>query len=141
MSGSAGSTAARPSGTSFVVLLALASAGPQDLFGPLDFLALALRDRGVFELQPGQGVDDGGGDDDAREPLVVGGNDIPRRGRRRGPPDHVLVSVLVLVPVVALPQVGGREFPVLLGLVEPFAEALALLLLRDVEEELPYQRA
>ena len=84
-------------------------------------------------------VDDRRGHDQAREPLVVGGHDVPRRVRRAVCADRVLVGRHVVVPVRALAHVAGRELPVLLGLVEPLQEALLLLLARDVEEELEDQ--
>src|SRR4029453_3402187 len=60
----------------------------------------------------------------------------PRRPLRRGVPDQVLVCLHVVVPVLALSGVVRRELPVLLGFLDAAEEALALLFVRDVQEEL-----
>ena len=49
----------------------------------------------------------------------------------------VLVRPHVVLPEGALLGVGGRELPVLLGVVDPLEEPPLLLLARDVQEELP----
>jgi hypothetical protein len=59
----------------------------------------------------------------------------------RGAPHHLLVGVLVLIPALALLEVAGAELPILGGVVEAGPEALGLLLLGDVQEELEDGRA
>src|SRR5262245_59906726 len=99
-------------------------------------LQLLRTDLGILEPQRSQRLDDRGGDDQASEPLVVGRYDVPGRMLRRGIADHVLVGLHVVVPVLALLDVAGRELPVLFGVLEPFQKALLLLLPGDVQEEL-----
>ncbi len=85
-------------------------------------------------------VDDRAGHDQPREPLVIGRHDVPRRVVAGGVLDHVLVGVLIVVPEVALLGVGHRELPVLVLLLQAFEEALLLLALGHVEEELEDRR-
>src|SRR4051794_31845264 len=101
-------------------------------------LRLHLR---VGELQPAQPLRDRRHHGQPREPLVVGRDHEPGRLRGGGRADRVLVGRLVLVPVLPLGDVAGRELPVFPGLVEAGEEALLLLRLRHVEEELEDQRA
>ena len=68
--------------------------------------------------------------------LGIGRDDRPRRPRRSGRGDRLAVRLLVGVPAGALLEVADRELPVLGRVVEPVLQALALLVLRDVEEEL-----
>ena len=96
---------------------------------------------GKRELHVLHRVHHGRGDDEAREALVVGRHDDPRRVRRRRVLDHVLVGVHVLLPEAPLLGVGRRELPVLLFHLDAFEEAPLLLLLRDVEEELADRRS
>src|SRR4051812_21235207 len=77
----------------------------------------------------------GPGDDDVAVPLVVGGDYQPRRPRRAGRVDGVLVGLLVVVPMAALAHVVGRELVVLALEFQALAEALQLRILGDVEEE------
>src|SRR5215203_3521659 len=86
-------------------------------------------------------VHQNGGHDASRNPLVVGGNHPPRRPLRARLRDGVFVRLLVVIPVLPLLQVRGGELPILVGLLEPFEEALLLFLLRHVEEELQDERA
>src|SRR5262249_56527023 len=53
-----------------------------------------------------------------------------------GVADRFLECVHVVAPEASLADVGGREFPVLLRLVEARHEAPLLLLARDVQKEL-----
>ena len=107
---------------------------------PLAALAELLLDRGIdrgeAQVELLDPPDDRRGHDKLREPLAVGGHDVPRRVRRRRVPDRVLVGLHVVVPVTALPDVARRELPILLGLVEALEEALLLLVAGYVEEEL-----
>ena len=47
-----------------------------------------------------------------------------------------LISLRVMFPVFPFVNVGEAEFPVLLRLIDPIEEALTLLVLRQVEEDL-----
>lgn len=70
------------------------------------------------------------------EPLVVGGDDEPRRGGESvAPGQRVLVGRRVVGPVGALPVVGLADFPLLGRIVEPLLEPFQLLLFGDVKEE------
>jgi hypothetical protein len=60
---------------------------------------------------------------------------------RAGRGKAVLVGLRVLLPVAALPDVAAAEFPVLLRIVDALEEAPALLLFRQVQEELQDARA
>src|SRR5581483_1475508 len=79
--------------------------------------------------------------DDAREPFVVGRHHKPRRFRRAGVADHVLVGLLISRPQLALFDVIHEELPALARLVDSFQEAPALFLFRDVEKKFEDQRA
>src|SRR5262249_60902882 len=74
-------------------------------------------------------------DDEPCEPFIVGGYHEPRCVLRCGSPDRFLERVHVVVPKLALVYIGGREFPMLLRLVEARHEALFLLLVRQMQEE------
>ncbi len=100
------------------------------------FLALAIVDCRILQVQVLERVDDRASHDQPREPLVIGGHDVPRRVVAGGVLDHVFVGVLVVVPEVALLGVGHRELPVLVLLLQALQEALLLLALGHVEEEL-----
>ena len=99
-------------------------------------LALLLGHLGPAEVESLDRVDEDPGDEGLGEPLVVGGDDVPRRPGRRGGGERGLEGGHVLVPERPLGDVGRVELPLLAGRVEPGEEALLLLLLRDVEEEL-----
>src|SRR5512134_3570248 len=58
-----------------------------------EVLLLRLVHLRVLEVEGREGVDDRRGDDDAGEPLVVGGDDVPRGGFGGGVADHVLVRL------------------------------------------------
>src|SRR5690606_41661726 len=60
---------------------------------------------------------------------------------RRCPAEHLAVRGLVGVPLLPGVQIADVELPVLARVVEPGAEALRLLLFRDVDEELDDRRA
>src|SRR5262249_10259623 len=94
---------------------------------------LGLRQPGVEPLE--------GGDEDLRDaevarPVVVGGNDVPRRPGRRGLAQRVLVRGLELAPQRTVLEVAVAELPALLGVLDPLLEAFPLLLFRDVQEDL-----
>src|SRR5581483_2212394 len=101
-----------------------------------ELLERRLVDAGKAQIQALQRGDDHRADDDTGKPFVVGRHHEPRRLLRRGMPDHFLVGRLIARPQLALGNIGHRELPVLGGLVEAVEKALALLLLRDIEEEL-----
>src|SRR5437879_11070323 len=66
---------------------------------------------------------------------------MPWRYRGGGVSDDVLIHGLVSIPQRALGDISHRKFPVLRRLVQPVEKPLALLLLRDVEEEFEDDRA
>jgi len=85
-------------------------------------------------------------DDDARDqqvakPLVIGGNDEPRRVLGAATRECFFVAGDVFVPEAALLVVGLADLPVLAGVVEPLFETLQLLFFGDVQEELENLRA
>src|SRR5260370_22699329 len=100
------------------------------------FLALRCVDFRITEAQFFQLVLDSRRDDQPRIPFVVGGHDVPWSMRRGVVPDHIFVSIHVVIPKSALADVGLREFPILLGLFEPLQEAFALFFFREVQIEL-----
>ncbi|KAF2174371.1 hypothetical protein K469DRAFT_693866 [Zopfia rhizophila CBS 207.26] len=74
------------------------------------------------------------------QPLPVRRQDVPGRiGRGRGA-DRRLVGGLVIVPAATVHDVGRLQLPVLVRLVDPGQEALALLLLAEMQEELQQHR-
>ena len=68
--------------------------------------------------------------------LVVGRNNIPRNVLCAGCTKTLLVSRHVLGPEFPFFDIRQTEFPVLFRFVYPLNEAPALLLLREVQEEL-----
>ncbi len=74
-------------------------------------------------------------------PLAIGWNDIPGRGGRAGVIEHFLVGGLILWPKLPLFDIGHGKFPVFLGGVEAFEEAVFLLIAGNIEEELQYDDA
>ena len=98
-------------------------------------------DLGKARIERLNRVDDRRRHDQAREPLAIGGHDVPRRHVGGGVANHVFVGRHVGGKVRALADIGRRELPVLLGLVEALEEALALFVLRHVQEELADQHA
>ena len=97
---------------------------------------LLLGDLRPAEIESLDRVDQDPGDEGLGEPLVVGGDDVPRCPGRRGGGECGLEGGHVLVPARPLGDVGRVELPLFAGRVEPGEEALLLLLLGDVEEEL-----
>ncbi len=75
-------------------------------------------------------------DADPREPLAVGRDHVPRRPLGARVREHLRERLLVVVPALALADVGGRELPVVVGQVDPAQEPDPLLLLGEVEEQL-----
>src|SRR6185503_2389065 len=108
----------------------------QAFFGRSQALELRVAHLRIREIERGQGLDHRRRHHHSGEPLVVRGHDVPRRSLGRRVANHVLVRLHVVVPVPALLDVARGELPVLLGLLDATQEALALLLLGDVEEEL-----
>src|SRR6202050_4055438 len=72
----------------------------------------------------------------AAEPLVVGGHDVPGRPPGAGMGQHVVEGLLVFVPVAPLPDVAGRELPVLVRMIDPLEEPSGLLFPGQVEHDL-----
>src|SRR3954454_514223 len=52
------------------------------------------------------------------EPPMVGWHDVPRCPWRAGMTQHAVEGALVVVPVASLPDVAGRELPVLFRVVD-----------------------
>src|SRR6185295_18558805 len=104
----------------------------------LERVALSLGQLRILEVEALQRVHDDFGNRYTREPFVIGGNDEPRRvfGARRR--QRILVCGHVVVPALALVEVGRLKLPVLGGLVEPRQQTPPLLLFRHVEEELEH---
>src|SRR6267142_353228 len=95
----------------------------------------------ILQVQAAQRIDDDLRNDQPRIRLVVRRHHVPRREALAGGAQAGLVSLHVVLPVAALLDVGQAEFPVLPGIVDARQEALALLLLRYVKEELEHARA
>src|SRR5262249_23223175 len=119
----------------------LAAPSTEHLLRLGDLLRLLLRNHWILEITSREAVDDGGGDDDTRKPFVIRRHDVPGCLGSRGSPDHVFICFLILVPVLALFHVGGRELPILFGPVQALEKSLLLFLPRHVEKELANQRA
>jgi len=94
-----------------------------------------------MQIELFQRGDDRRSDHHAGEPFVVGRDDVPRRRRGRGVRDRILIGRLVAIPQLPFLDIGHREFPVLRRVFQPAEEALTLLLLGDVEEELQHHGA
>src|SRR4051794_2088999 len=86
-------------------------------------------------------LDDDAADRPVAEPLAVGRNDVPRRVLGRRACDRLLVGAHVLVPALALGEVAAAKLPALLRVFEALAQALGLLVARDVQEQLHDARA
>src|SRR5262245_42182422 len=119
-----------------VVLVTASLLGLELLARRRELLLLGGVDGGIGEVEALDRLHDRGGDDQPGEPLVVGRHHEPRRALGCGRPDRLLVRVHVVLPEPALAHVGRGELPVLVWPIEPLHEPLALLLPRDVEEEL-----
>ena len=77
-------------------------------------------DRGlrIFELEARHEFDDDRGDGDVAIPLVIGGDDEPGGMFVAGSREDVVVGVHVARPELALVNVGVRELPVFLCVVD-----------------------
>src|SRR6185312_142162 len=78
---------------------------------------------------------------DARVPLAVAADDLPRRVRRVGLVEHLLGGVDVFVPVLAVAPVLGADLPALVGIVLALLETPLLLVLGDGQEHLHQDHA
>src|SRR5512147_2492401 len=90
----------------------------------------------IVDVEPTESVQDDLRDDQAPVVLVVGRYHVPGRMPRAGRSNARFVGPHVVLPELALFEVGAAEFPVLVGVVDAREEPLALLLLRQVQEEL-----
>src|SRR4051794_30185924 len=106
------------------------------LLDGLELLASVCVNRRVLRVDLDQCVRQHSGDADAREPLPVGGDDVPRRPGGAGRRQHLGERLLVVAPVLPFLDVVRRELPVVVGEVDPPQEATALLLPRQVQEQL-----
>src|SRR6266536_3325804 len=111
------------------------------LADPGQLAMLRLVESRVGEVEVLQGLNDHVGHDDPGEPLVVGRNDVPGGPLSAGGGDHLFVGTRIILPEVSLLGVGRRELPVLVRVVQPRQQPLLLFLSRDVQEELPDDRA
>src|SRR5882724_12651523 len=84
---------------------------------------------GIRKVQPIERIDDDCGHGQAGEPFVVRGDDQPGCMGRSSVRDHLFVGVHVVIPVLALLEVGGRKFPVLFRLLQAVQESFLLLFL------------
>src|SRR2546428_1542296 len=89
-----------------------------------------------FQVHPLEGPDNPFGHQQVAVPLVVGGNDVPRRPRGAAPADGVLVGGHELLPVSAVLPIHRIDLPGLERVLQALFKALLLLLFRDVQEEL-----
>ena len=112
------------------------SLGEQLGLGPGHRFPLVRADPRWLEVHLVDSVDHDATDEGPQCVLVVGRHHIPRRpgGRRGG--EGLLVRSPVLVPVLALGQIPGRELPILCGVSQSIEEAPLLLVTGDVQEDL-----
>ena len=88
-------------------------AGPfgQELLLDLQHLLVGLRVHlRILRIDVHERVKDDPRRRQSREPLVVGGNDVPRRVLGARGAQHVLVRMLVVIPTLAFQRVGDVEF-------------------------------
>src|SRR5688572_3438727 len=70
------------------------------------------------------------------ELLVVGGNHVPGSGGETAATQCVAIGVRVVIPFRPVVEIARPKLPVLLRVVDAVEQPAALLLTRDVEEEL-----
>src|SRR5262245_33945059 len=100
-------------------------------------ILLLLRvDLWIRKVEPLHDLDNRCGDNKPGKPFVVSRHHVPWRVLRCGGADRLLECVHVVIPELALVNVGRRELPVLLWLFKTLHEALLLFLARHVQEEL-----
>src|SRR5258706_3635021 len=100
-----------------------------------ELLLLRGIDLRVAEIEVFHRLHDGGGDDEPREPLVVGRHNVPWRMLPRSRPDRFLERLRVAVPEATFLDIGRRELPAFLRVVEAIPETFFLLLARKVQKE------
>lgn len=108
----------------------------QQLADRLQFSPAFRGGRGTCHLQVIESIQDNLGDDQTRIFLIIGRNDVPMRVMGAGRFQARLISVHVILPVFALVNVRGAEFPVVLRFINALKEALSLFVLRKVEKNL-----
>ena len=91
---------------------------------------------GIGHVKALEGLEDDRRNDQACVFLVVGGNDMPRRDVGACFIKAGLVGAHVVVPMFALLDIGGRELPVFVGLIDALKKALALGVFGLVQEKL-----
>src|ERR1700691_3835195 len=93
---------------------------------------------GFWELhfQRFQMLDDDAGYGKIPEPLVIGGDDEPRRLLCAAPRNRLVIGFDIFAPEAALLVVRLADLPMLRRVLEPLLEALQLLLLGDVQIKL-----
>ena len=106
----------------------------QRLTEPLQLdLPLRVRLR-IAHREPIQRVEQDLRDDQTGVFLVVGGNDVPRRGVSARRAEAFLVGLGVVPPEFALLDIRVAELPIFGGIVDAIEKALSLFFLRKVEE-------
>src|SRR5258708_11572357 len=102
----------------------------------LQFAAAAGAGFGIAQSQRLDGIEHDARNDEAGVQLVVGGHDVPRRvGGARGA-QAFFIRLHVLLPILPLRDIRGRELPILFGRFDPLEKALALLVFGEMQEEL-----
>src|ERR1700744_1938124 len=99
------------------------------------FAAAARSGLGIAQAQLLEGVEHDARHNEAGVQLVVGGHDIPRRLMGAGRAQAFLVGLHVLLPILALPNIGRGKLPIFCGRFNPLQEAPALLILGKVQKE------
>ena len=100
-----------------------------------DFLPAGQVDPWIRQVKLPERLDDRRRDHQPRIPLVVRRHHVPRGLPGSRATDGVLVGGHVIIPKLALPDVGRGELPILFRLLEALQETALLLLARDVQEE------
>jgi len=112
----------------------------QALSRPTEFTSLAAGELRECQVQILERLENDLGDQHMREPLVVGGNDVPGDGLTARRRQHLRVSGHVRLPFRSLHHVRRGELPVLRRVVESVQQSSALLAALDVQKELADDR-
>src|SRR5664279_1705539 len=100
------------------------------------FSSALCRGLGIGHLQVLERGKDNLGNNQSGILLVIGRDDIPGRVLGAGRVQASLKRLHILLPVLPLMNVREAELPVLLRIINPLAESLALFVLREMEEDL-----
>ena len=102
---------------------------------------LCVRHRGVLGVECFHCCCHDPGDQGSADPLVISRDDVPGSPLGARGTDRFFVSLHVVIPEGSFGDIGRRELPVLLRVLEPLDQPLALLLFGDVQEKLEDQGA